>query len=63
MSCYGVLVQLVFLRLKQEILKIVTNLITPRALFSPIPIEFGQTGISAIRFADPENPVLEPNTE
>jgi len=30
----------------------VTNLITPRALFSPtIPFEFGQTGISAIRSA------------
>jgi len=24
-----------------------------------MPIEFGQTGISAIRSADPENPVLE----
>jgi len=25
-------------------------------------IEFVQTGISAIRFADPENLILEPNT-
>jgi len=31
--------------------------------FSLIPIEFGETGNSAIRSADPENPVLEPNTE
>ena len=38
-----------------------TNLITLRALFSHIPIEFGQTGISAIRSADPENPTTEPN--
>jgi len=33
-----------------------------RIVFSHIPIEFGQTGISAIRFADRENPILEPNT-
>ena len=32
-----------------------------RILFSQIPIEFGQTGISAIRSADPENPTVEPN--
>ena len=32
-----------------------------RIVFSHIPIEFGQTGISAIRSADPENPILEPN--
>ena len=32
-------------------------------VFSHIPIEFGQTGISAIRSADPENPILEPKTE
>ena len=37
------------------------NIITPRALFAPTPIEFGQTGISAIRSADPENPTVEPN--
>ena len=30
-------------------------------VFSHIPIEFVQTGISAIRSADPENPILEPN--
>ena len=29
-----------------------------RIVFSHIPIEFGQTGISAIRSADPENPIL-----
>ena len=34
-----------------------------RIVFFHIPIEFGQTGISAIRSADPENPVVEPNTE
>ena len=34
-----------------------------RTVFSHIPIEFGQTGISAIRSAATENPVLEPNTE
>jgi len=34
-----------------------------RIVFSQIPIEFGQTGISAILSADPENPILEPNTE
>jgi len=34
-----------------------------RIVFSHIPIEFGQKGISAIRSADPENPILEPNTE
>ena len=30
-------------------------------VYSHIPIEFGQTGISAIRSADPENPTVEPN--
>jgi len=34
-----------------------------RTVLSHIPIDFGQTGISAIRSANPENPVLEPNTE
>jgi len=34
-----------------------------RIVFSHIPIEFGQTGISAIISADTENPILEPNTE
>jgi len=34
-----------------------------RIVFSHIPIEFGQTGNSAIRSAVPENPTLEPNTE
>jgi len=36
-----------------------------RIVFSHIglPIEFGQTGNSAIRSTDPENPILEPNTE
>jgi len=34
-----------------------------RIVFSHIPTEFGQTAISAIRSADPENPILEPNTE
>ena len=28
-----------------------------------IEFEFGQTGISAIQSADPENPILEPNTK
>jgi len=32
-----------------------------RIVFSHIPIEFGQTGISAIRSADLENPTVEPN--
>jgi len=32
-----------------------------RIVFSQIPIEFGQTGISAIRSADLENPNVEPN--
>jgi len=41
----------------------VTNLVTPRALFSLIPVEFDETGNSDIRSADPENPVLEPNME
>jgi len=41
----------------------VTNLITPRAVFYYIPIEFGLTGNSAIRSADPDNSSLEPNTE
>jgi len=41
----------------------VTNLIIPRALFSPTYLlHLFKTGISAIRFADPENPILEPNT-
>jgi len=31
-----------------------------RIVFSHIPIEFGQTGISAIRSADLENPTVEP---
>ena len=34
-----------------------------RIVFSHIPIEFDQTGISAIRSADTENPILETNTE
>ena len=34
-----------------------------RIVFAQIPDKFGQTGNSAIRSADPENPVLEPNTE
>jgi len=35
-----------------------------RIVFSHIPIAFDivQTGFSAIRFADPENPILERNT-
>jgi len=32
-----------------------------RIVFSHIPIEFGETGNSAIRSADPENPTVEPN--
>ena len=32
-----------------------------RIVFSHIPIQFGQTGNSAIRSAEPENPTLEPN--
>ena len=32
-----------------------------RIVFSNIPIEFVQTGISAIQSADPENPTVEPN--
>ena len=32
-----------------------------RIVLSHIPIEFGQTGISAIRSADPENSTVEPN--
>jgi len=32
-------------------------------VFSHIPIEFGQTGISAIRSADPEKPHPRPKTE
>ena len=34
-----------------------------RIAFFDIPIEFGQKGISAIRSADPENPIPEPNME
>ena len=34
-----------------------------RIVFSHIPIEFGQTGNSAIRSADDENPTIEQNTE
>ena len=34
-----------------------------RIVFSHIPIEFGQTGNSTIRSADPKNPTLDPNTE
>jgi len=41
----------------------VTNLITPRAVFYYIPIEFGSTGNNAIRSADPENPNPESNME
>ena len=32
-----------------------------RIVFSHMPIEFGQIGISAIRSADLENPTIEPN--
>ena len=32
-----------------------------RIVFSHIPIEFGETGNSAIRSADLENPTVEPN--
>jgi len=42
-----------------------TNLITPRALFfsriSKLPIECDHTGNSAIRSADPEFAIVEPN--
>ena len=34
-----------------------------RIVFSLIPFEFGEIGNSAIRSDDPENLVLEPNTE
>jgi len=34
---------------------------SPRAVFSDIPIEFGQTGNNAIQSAKPENPTVEPN--
>ena len=34
-----------------------------RIVFSYIPNEFGQTRNSAMQSADPENPILEPNTE
>jgi len=34
-----------------------------RIVFSHIPIEFGETGNSAIRSADLENPTLGPNRE
>jgi len=34
-----------------------------RIVLSHIPIEFGQNGISAIRSADPKNPILERNTQ
>jgi len=32
-----------------------------RIVFSHIPIQIGQTGITAIRSADLENPTVEPN--
>ena len=32
-----------------------------RIVFSQIPIELGQTGISAIQSADLKNPTVEPN--
>jgi len=32
-----------------------------RTVFSHMPTEFGQTGISAILSADTENPTVEPN--
>jgi len=34
-----------------------------RIVYSHIPIAFGQTGISAVRSADPENPNLLPRTK
>jgi len=34
-----------------------------RIVYTHMRIEFGQTGNSAIRSADLENPILEPNTE
>ena len=34
-----------------------------RIVFSHIPIKSGQTGISAIQAADPENSILEPTVE
>jgi len=34
-----------------------------RIVFSHMRIEFRQTGNSAIRSADPDNPILEPNME
>ena len=34
-----------------------------RIVFSHIPIEFGQKGISTIRSTDPKNPILEPNSK
>ena len=40
-----------------------TDVISPRAFFSYIRIKFVQTGNSAIRSADPENPTVEPNVK
>jgi len=37
------------------------NVYRDKKCFRLWPIEFGQTGISAIRSADPENPTVEPN--
>jgi len=52
----------------QEMFWIVTNLITPRALFSPIFLPynqtlFGPTGSSAIRVRRPRKPYLEVRTK
>ena len=46
---------------KQKILDCNQSNYSSRIVFSHIPIEFGQTGISAIQSADLENPTVEPN--
>jgi len=52
-----------FVKEEQEILYSDHYNYSSRIVFSRIPIEFGQKVISAIRSADPENPILEPNTK
>jgi len=46
---------------EQEILWIVTNLITPHTLFSPILLLYLVQPESAIQSAEPENPTLKLN--
>jgi len=56
-----VLFSIAVLSYRRNILDCDQSNYSSRIVFSHIPIEFGQTGISAVRSPDTENPTVEPN--